>query len=110
MDGEFEVRRHDVFKAWQKELKNSRNKRLRTKVAERLRSIRGGNLGRHKSVGGGVSELIIDYGPGYRIYYTKRAQDIIFLLCAGDKSEQKNDIKLARLLAKEVQSEKKKRL
>ena len=110
MDEKFKVRRHEVFKAWVKELKKTRNNQLRTKVAERLDNAREGNLGKHKSVGGGVSELIIDFGPGYRIYYTKCGLDLIFLLCAGDKSEQKNDIKLARMLAKEVQSEKKKRV
>jgi len=99
-----------MFEAWLEELKNSRNRQLRTRVNERLYAVEDGNLGRHKSVGGKVSELIIDFGPGYRIYYTKCGLDIIFLLCAGDKSEQKNDIKPAKLLAKEVQNEKKKRI
>ena len=108
MDQKFKVRHHEVFKAWVKELGYSRNTQLHTVVTERLRSVREGKLGKHKSVGGRVSELIIDFGPGYRIYYTKRGREIILLLCAGDKSEQKKDIKLARTLVKEVQSEKEK--
>jgi len=101
-----EVEYHDVFEAWMKELINLRKTQLHTLVIERLRSVRCGNLGKHRAVGGKVSELKLDYGPGYRIYYTRCGTDLIFLLCAGDKSEQKKDIKLAKILAKEVRSEK----
>jgi len=110
LNEKFEVEHHDVFEAWLEELENSRNNQLRLIVTRRLDSLNDGNLGKHKSVGGKVSELIVDFGPGYRIYYTKCAQNLIILLCAGNKSEQKNDIKLARMLAKEVRREKKKRV
>ena len=102
MDQKFKVEYHDVFDAWLKELENSSNHGLYWMVSKRLKRIKTGSLGKHKSVGGGVSELKLDYGPGYRIYYTKRGAEMIFLLCAGDKSEQKKDIKLARKLAQEV--------
>jgi putative addiction module killer protein len=56
-----------------------------------------------RPVGGGVSELRIDYGPGYRVYYLQRGKVLIILLCGGDKSSQDKDIKLALKLAKEAQ-------
>jgi len=71
-------------------------------VVARLSRVAEGAFGDSKSVGDGVSELRIHYGAGYRIYYTVRNREIVFLLCAGPKSDQKKDIKTAKELAKEV--------
>lgn len=61
-----------------------------------------GNLGDNKSVGDGASELRIDVGPGYRVYYTLRREIVIILLVGGDKSNQSADIKKAKALAREI--------
>jgi putative addiction module killer protein len=61
-----------------------------------------GNPGDVKPVGSGVSELRIDYGPGYRVYFVRRRQTIIILLCGGDKSSQAGDIATAKLLAEDI--------
>ena len=70
-------------------------------ISKRLKRMERGNFGDHKSLGGGISELKIPYGPGYRIYYTERNGMIIILLVGGDKSTQDKDIVKARQLAKE---------
>ena len=70
------------------------------RVGVRLRRIQMGNLGDVKSVGSGVSEIKIDYGPGYRIYYTVRERRIVVLLVGGNKKTQQNDIRKAVELAK----------
>lgn len=67
----------------------------------RLDRLRAGNPGDVKPVGGGISELRIDYGPGYRVYYQQRGDVLIVLLFGGDKSSQARDIKRARELAEE---------
>jgi putative addiction module killer protein len=61
-----------------------------------------GNLGDHHSTGGGVSGMRIGYGPGYRIYYTRREREIIILLCGGDKSNQGRDIAKAKILNERI--------
>ena len=63
-----------------------------------------GNLGDHKSVGGSVSEMRIDYGPGYRIYFTEVGDVVVLLLIGGDKSTQARDIEKAKRLAKEYET------
>ena len=65
-------------------------------VSARIARIRGGNFGNSKSLGSGVFEFKIDYGPGYRIYYGKRGETVVILLCVGDKSTQKRDVKTAK--------------
>jgi putative addiction module killer protein len=62
-----------------------------------------GNFGDARSVGEGVRELRIDYGPGYRVYFVQRGQEIVILLCGGDKGSQARDIELARRMAKDLQ-------
>jgi len=64
-----------------------------------------GNPGDHKSVGAGVTELRIDYGPGYRVYYTQRGSILVVLLCGGDKSSQRDDIAQAKDLAANLDME-----
>lgn len=79
-----------------------RDAKLIAVIVGRLSRIVDGNFGDSKSVGDGVSELRIHYGAGYRIYYTVRNMEIVFLLCAGPKSDQKKDIKTAKEMAKGV--------
>ena len=86
------------FEKWLKHLKDSNAKYI---IARRLTRIESGNLGDVKSVGNNVSELRIDYGPGYRVYFTWRGKRLIVLLAGGVKSSQSRDIKKAQELAKE---------
>lgn len=61
-----------------------------------------GNLGDVKSIGSGVSELRINHGPGYRVYFTRKGDTVFLLLCGGDKSSQRSDIARAQIMAREV--------
>ncbi len=70
--------------------------RARAKIRMRLDRLRLGNFGDSKSVGDGVFELRVDFGPGYRVYYGLVGVQIVLLLCGGDKSSQKKDIRLAK--------------
>ena len=92
----------ETFRKWRLRL---RDQRIRALIASRLDRLAFGNAGDVKPVGQGVSELRIDYGPGYRIYYIKRGETIIILLCGGDKSSQAKDIKTAKRLAAEWRDE-----
>ena len=96
----YEIRRTDTFSKW---LDRLRDERARARVLSRLTRVEAGNLGDNKPVGGSVSELRIDYGPGYRVYFTKRGTTIIVLLVGGDKSSQDQDIKRAIQLAQELE-------
>jgi putative addiction module killer protein len=75
-----------------------RDDRANAKIALRVDRLAFGNPGDVKPVGGGVSEMRIDYGPGYRVYYGKRGNDVILLLCGGTKNGQSRDIKQAKAL------------
>ena len=70
--------------------------KTQTIISKRLDRVRMGNLGDYRSVGGGVFELRIDYGPGYRIYFGQVGTTIVLLLCGGDKSTQIKDIRQAQ--------------
>ena len=70
--------------------------RARARILARLERVRHGNLGDCRTVGGGVSELRVDYGPGYRVYFGLHGKTIVVLLCGGDKRTQERDIRLAR--------------
>lgn len=76
--------------------------RAKAAIASRIDRMAAGNLGDVDSVGGGVCETRIHYGPGYRLYFVERAGDIVIPLCGGDKSSQKQDIARAKQIAKEV--------
>lgn len=89
--------------ALEKWLGKLRDQRARVTIAARIRRIEDGNFGDHKSVGGGVSELRIDVGKGYRVYYTIRSNVVVILLCGGDKSSQQKDMQLAQQMASELQ-------
>lgn len=80
------------FEEW---LDSLRDKKVRSKIDNRIRRVRLGNLGDYKAVGEGVCELRIDYGPGYRIYFGQVRSTIVLLLCGGDKSTQERDIRKA---------------
>jgi putative addiction module killer protein len=95
-------RQTETFRKWRLRL---RDQRVRALIASRLDRLAFGNAGDVKPVGQGVSELRIDYGPGYRIYYVRRGKTIIILLCGGDKSTQAQDIKTAKRLAAEWRDE-----
>jgi len=82
----------EAFDIW---LASLRDRDARQRIAARLRRIGLGNLGDAKPAGGPVSELRIDYGPGYRLYFTRRGLEVIVLLIGGDKSSQSKDIKRA---------------
>ncbi len=94
-----EVRQTDVFAAW---FAGLRDRKARARVTARIRRLSLGNPGDVKSVGGGVAEMRIDYGPGYRIYFVGRGDVVVILLCGGDKRRQDRDIARALELAKEV--------
>ena len=82
-------------------LRRLRDRRAQAQILVRIDRVEDGNFGDHRSVGGGVSELRIDVGQGYRIYYTIRQQQVVILLCGGDKASQQQDIRRARQMASE---------
>lgn len=94
-----ELRQTEVFADW---LNGLRDRRAQARIDVRLRRLSLGNFGDTKSLGDGVSELRIDYGPGYRLYYTRRGEQIVILLCGGDKKRQNADIARAKEMVKEV--------
>ena len=94
-----ELRKTDVYAKW---LDGLRDIRARARILARVERLAAGNPGDAKPVGEGVSELRIDYGPGYRVYYTMRGQKLIILLAGGDKSTQASDIKTAVRLARNL--------
>src|SRR5580658_8046114 len=83
----------DVLAEWLAKLADDH---ARARVADRLDRLSRGNFGDHKSLGGGLGEMRIDWGPGYRIYYAMIGQTCVVLLCGGDKRRQASDIKRAR--------------
>ena len=77
------------------------------RVAARIVRIESGNFGDVRSVGGKVSELRVDTGPGYRVYFTRRGRELILLLCGGDKSTQSTDIATAQAMVVELEKQNK---
>lgn len=94
---QFEVRITKSFESW---LDGLRDRQGRARMLDRFRRLGDGNFGNAKSVGEGVHELRMDFGPGYRAYFINRDGRLILLLCGGDKSSQRRDIALAREMAK----------
>jgi putative addiction module killer protein len=93
-----ELQQTDTFRKWRARLKDAQ---VRGLIASRLDRLAYGHAGDVESVGNGVSELRIHAGPGYRIYFVKRNNALIILLCGGDKSSQARDIRTAKRLAEE---------
>ena len=94
----YEVVQTREFERWQRGLRDSR---AVARVTTAVECLQLGLVGDYKSVGGGVSEIRITYGPGYRLYYTMKGKQLVILLCGGSKSSQKRDIARARKLKDE---------
>jgi putative addiction module killer protein len=94
-----EVRQTETYIQW---FANLRDRQARARIDVRIRRLSLGNPGDVRPVGEGVSELRIDYGPGYRVYFVERAQKVIILLAGGDKRTQAQDIQTAVALAREL--------
>jgi len=94
-----EIRKTDVFAKW---LDGLLDLRARARVQARIERLAAGNAGDVEPVGEGVSELRINYGPGYRVYFKQRGRELIILLAGGDKSTQARDIKSALRLARNL--------
>jgi putative addiction module killer protein len=96
-----EVRQTEVFSTW---LRKLRDLQVLARIQIRIRRLSLGNFGDAKPVGKGVSELRIDYGPGYRVYFQKTGNVLVLLLVGGTKQTQKSDIAKAKKLAKEARN------
>lgn len=88
-----------TFADW---LDGLRDTRARTRINIKIARLEAGNFSDAKTVGGQVSELRIDYGPGYRVYFTVRRQTVVILLCGSDKDDQERTIKLAKSMAAQL--------
>ena len=94
-----EVRQTETYIRW---ISRLRDRQARARINIRVRRLSLGNFGDARPVGGGVSEIRIDYGPGYRVYFIHRGSALVVLLAGGDKSSQRRDIARARDLAREL--------
>ena len=95
----FEARKTEVYAKW---LDSLRDARARARVLVRVERLAAGNPGDVRPVGEGVSELRIDYGPGYRVYFKKQGRMIVVLLAGGDKRTQSQDVETALRLARNL--------
>ena len=95
----FEVKRTDAFDGW---IKGLRDLKGRSKTQARIDRLANGNPGDVGPIGEGLSELRIDFGPGYRVYYARTGKTICLLLCGGDKGSQDADIKNAHAIWREL--------
>lgn len=96
------VKQTNIFSKWLAKLKDTKGK---VSILRRVERMKLGNFGDHKSLGNNISELRITTGPGYRVYYTQKNEEIIVLLVGGDKSSQSDDIKKANEILKELDNE-----
>lgn len=94
-----EIRKTNVFARW---LDGLRDIQARARILVRLERLASGNPGDVKPVGEGVSELRVNYGPGYRVYFKKQGLEVVILLAGGDKGSQATDIKIALELARNL--------
>jgi len=90
------IRKTSVYKKW---ISGLRDSRARYRILTRIKRLEEGNPGDVKPAGEGISEMRIDYGPGYRVYYMDTGKEIIILLCGGDKTTQQEDIARAKRIA-----------
>jgi putative addiction module killer protein len=93
------VRITEVYRDWINSLKDHAG---RAHIQMRVDRLAHGNPGQHRNLSAGVSELKVDFGPGYRVYYTDRGGEVIILLAGGDKSTQQKDIEIALALARNL--------
>ena len=93
-----EILRSSLFDAW---LRGLRDRQAKARIEVRIRRLSLGNPGQYRALKGGICELKIDHGPGYRVYYTSRNHTLLLLLCGGDKATQERDVKLARHIARQ---------
>lgn len=91
-----EMRQTEVFASWLDSLADAI---ARKRIKQRLARVQIGLFGDCKSVGDGVAELRVDHGPGYRVYFTRRGEVVVILLCGGDKGSQSRDIERAKQMA-----------
>jgi len=96
----YQIQQTDAFGNW---LSGLRDMRAKARVLARLDSARLGNLGDVRTVAGGVSEMRVDVGGGYRVYFTRREGVLIILLCGGDKATQAKDIARAKRMADSIE-------
>jgi putative addiction module killer protein len=96
------IRQTTLFSDW---LEDLHDENAQARINIRIRRLSLGNPGDVKSLGDGVNEMRIDYGPGYRIYFTKRGASIVLLLCGGDKRTQTKDIERAKRLARDTRDD-----
>ena len=96
----FTVRQTEEFQDWLDALKDTR---AQVRIAARIRQAEAGNLGDWKAVGGEVSEMRVDTGPGYRLYFTRRGSVLIIMLAGGNKSTQSRDIKRAQKMLTQLE-------
>jgi putative addiction module killer protein len=94
-----EIRKTDIYAKW---LDSLRDVRARARILVRVERLAEGNAGDTEPVGEGVSELRINYGPGYRVYYKQQGRELVILLAGGDKDSQSRDIKAALRLARNL--------
>ena len=94
------LRQTEEFQEWLQQL---RDPKARARIVTRLRHVEMGNLGDWRSLGDGVSELRVHYGPGYRLYFTRRARLLVIILAGGTKATQTRDIIRAKRLAKDLE-------
>ncbi len=93
-----EILQPSTYRRWFEKL---RDRNAKARIDARIRRISLGNMGDVKRLGGNISELRIDYGPGYRVYFTQRGARVLLLLCGGDKRSQQSDIVRAREISNE---------
>ncbi len=98
----FTVRQTQEFQDWLDDLKD---KKAQLRIVARLRLAEAGNLGDWKPVGNEVSEMRVDFGPGYRLYFTKRQHILVVMLAGGDKSTQARDVKRAQKILHQLELE-----
>lgn len=94
-----QIRVTDEFRGWFEGLREGRTKQ---RIQARIDRLASGNPGQHRALTGGVVEMKLDFGPGYRVYYTPRGAVLVVLLCGGDKATQAADIRKALALAKQL--------
>ena len=95
-----QVRLTSEFEAW---LDGLKDRKAQVRIAARRRQAEAGNLGDWKAIGGRLAEMRVDFGPGYRLYFTRRANVVIVVLAGGDKSSQERDIRRAQRLLEDLE-------